>query len=157
MPAATATSLRYKIEGAHGISAEYDGDKLIIRVTKQLRSKLRRMRRKPELFGVENFCSDQNMYDILEPLTANSELEWVDAEHTGDLTSAPILGILGPDQTSRRGPFGAIHVGRWENDAGMLRDWYQPIQMRWGYEPYALRSPVDDLADDGEVIFRSKW
>ena len=144
---------RFKLQGAHGISAEYDDEKLIIRVDRKKRSELRRMRRQDS----DYFQTDRTLYDFLEPLTCNSELEWCSADDTGDLTSAPMLCIQGWPQTSRSGPYGVKHVGRWENSHGQLRDWYQPIQFRWGFEPYALRSPLDDLADSGEVVFTNHW
>lgn len=75
----------------------------------------------------ENFHSDQLMYEVFETLISNSELEWIDASETGDLTDAPILGIRG--------------------DSGILA--------RWAYMDYQIKSPLDDLANNGEVIFIS--
>ena len=152
---ATAKPPMYQLSGAYGISAEYDGDKLIIRVDRARRRELRRLRRGKDT--KDDFNSDRMLQEFLEPLLGNSELEWIDASETGDLTSAPILGIFGSEQTSDKGPYGVRHVGRWPERMGKPVDWYQPIQFRWGYAPYQVRSPLTDLADDGEVTFRSHW
>lgn len=69
------------------------------------------------------FDSDSVMYDVFEPLVANSELDWVDPSVTGDLTGAPILGY--PDA----------------------------LENRWGFMDYALRSPQSDLAGFGRAVF----
>ena len=89
--------------------------------------------------------------ELLDTLIANSELQWVDPFNTGDLTDAPLLGILGSDEERTRvkqGPHGAVCVGHDEGGP-----WYVPILERWGYMPYALRSFMDDLADDGRAEF----
>jgi hypothetical protein len=42
----------------------------------------------------EDFLSEQFMYDLLEPIICNLELEWIRPEEIGALTDAPILGIV---------------------------------------------------------------
>lgn len=77
------------------------------------------------------FQSDSTLHDFFERLTCNSAFEWVDADETGDLTSAPMLGIRDtPDD---------------DQDSGSLL-------FRWAYMDYALRSPLDDLLEHGKVI-----
>ncbi len=96
------------------------------------------------------FQADQAMHDFLEPLISNSELQWLDPSDTGDLTDAPMLGVLGETTDKNEGPFGAVHVGHWDD-----KDWYQPILQRWAYMDYQVKSPLDDLLDVGLANFVS--
>lgn len=101
-------------------------------------------------FENENIGSDIAMFDFLGPLTCNSELEWINPADTGDLTDAPMLGILGSavrdDETPRgyNGP--KIYVG-----PGLV----QPILERWAFMDYQVRSVLEDLRDNGECVFIS--
>ena len=72
--------------------------------------------------------------DALEWLLCNSELSWVSAVDTGDLTEAPLLGIVD------YGPDGSVKVLE-----------------RWGYEPYQVKSFLHDLMLDGETTFSDNW
>lgn len=99
-----------------------DRSKLIISANESERALLREI---PE----EEIQSDVMLWDFLEQLVCNSELDWIRPEETGDLTDAPLLGI--------REESGAIE--------------------RWGFEPYCLRSPLIDLRDSGEVVFSNQW
>lgn len=104
----------------------------------------------------EDIQSDAAMRDWLEPLTRNSELEWINPDETGDLTSAPMLGILGEDETASHlhkhyyAPefYGWRHSGfNGEEATG------QRILERWAYSPYQVRSVLEDLRDNGVAIF----
>ena len=93
--------------------------------------------------------------ECLEFLMSNSELQWLEAADTGDLTDAPLVGICGGDDQSGydcQGPYGAMMVG---SDIG--GNIYVPILERWGYHYYQLRSFMDDLADDGFATFVDQW
>lgn len=79
----------------------------------------------------ENLQSDMAMTDFLEPLTCNSDLEWINPADTGDLTDAPMLGIYERSERAR-------------NDR---------ILERWGFMDYQVRSVLEDLRDKGEVVF----
>ena len=79
--------------------------------------------------------SDKAMYEAFEGLIANSELEWICPEWHGDLTDAPILGILNPN---------------WSEDTDAFE---KRALERWGFMDYALRSPLEDLRDKGEAVF----
>ena len=68
------------------------------------------------------------LYDFFAILIANSELEWVFPEETGDLTSAPMFGI---------------------------RDEDGKIIERWAYMDYQVESLLGRLLDQGEVILTS--
>jgi len=98
--------------------------------------------------------TDQTMCEFLEDLLANSDLQWINPEDTGDLTDAPILGIVGgempEDEARKAGPYGAVYCGQWDN-----ADWYQPILNRWGFMDYAVKSPLDDLLNNGRTVFVS--
>jgi hypothetical protein len=94
----------------------------------------------------EDAC--QHETDCLESLIANSELEWIPEGVTGDLTSAPMLGILGAEQESETGPHGAIPSSS---------DRFQPILKRWAYMNYAVRSFVTDLLENGLCVFQGGY
>lgn len=93
--------------------------------------------------------------ECCERLIANSELNWLSAVDTGDLTDAPILGILDTEENRQRtqiGPHGAVLCG---SDTGGA--WYVPVLERWGYEPYQLRSFLEDLLEQGKAQFTNHW
>jgi hypothetical protein len=93
--------------------------------------------------------------EILEHVLANSELQWVYPEDTGDLTDSPLLGTLDSEENCSRtksGPHGAVSIAHDEDG-----DWYCPILERWGYPYYAIHSFLDALADEGEVVFYNHW
>lgn len=100
----------------------------------------------------DNWGSTKCETEVMDYLLANSALRWVDPSDTGDLTDAPLLGICGETTDKPEGPYGCVHVGFW-GDATR----YEPIDQKWGYAPYALRSFLDDLADDGVAIFSNNW
>lgn len=106
-----------------------DGNKLIITVDQEERDQLRL-----EKIENEDFESDDFMFEFLEPLICNSELNWVDPSITGDLTDAPILAIFNPDDPDD--PFAD-----------------QVILDRWAFMDYMVKSVTQELLDHGQVIF----
>lgn len=97
-------------------------------------------------------------YDALEHLICNSELSWISPTDTGDLTSAPMLGIEGGDdyafhEDPPEGCMGSKYSGRWEDMDGVLRDWWSPIMAKWAFTDYQIRSFLDDLLETGEARF----
>lgn len=66
--------------------------------------------------------------DTLEHLIANSDLDWIDPAETGDLTSAPMLGI---------------------------RNEKEEVVARWAFMDYQVRSFVEDLVNHGRAVFTS--
>jgi hypothetical protein len=100
----------------------------------------------------EEGASYESEVEALEHLTSNSELQWISPLDTGDLTDAPLLCVLGEEQRERSGPYGFIECG--QDADGKL---YQPILERWGFEPYAIRSFLQDLVDGGKAVFRNHW
>jgi hypothetical protein len=115
---------------------------------------------------------DTDEQDALEGLIANSELDWINPVDTGDLTAAPLLGILGAvfSESGRDGVafpslFGWVHVGRYERREnnqeiphnGEIEDHFQPILQRWGYSHYQIRSFLTDLMETGKAEFLNSW
>lgn len=116
--------MKYKIEE----------DRLIITISRDEQRAIQRRYKEDEFFQ-----SDATMEDFFEPLVCNSELDWVSPQFTGDLTSAPMLGIHGEEED-------------WNDD--LPNSDSRPILYRWAYMDYALRSPLEDLRLKREVIFQ---
>ncbi len=95
--------------------------------------------------------SDDFMYDVFEPLVCNSELTWISPEYTGDITDAPMLGILGEPQPGKEGD--GRHCGVWDDANGVTQAWYEPVLKRWAFMDYQVRSPIQDLVKHGKVVF----
>lgn len=98
----------------------------------------------------EYIHSDAAMLEYFDPLICNSELEWIDPADTGDLTSAPMLGILGEVKSDEleclERSFGVIHTGT---------NQFQPILERFAFMDYQVRSVLEDLRDTGKAVFTS--
>lgn len=124
-----------------------DRKTLTITATAKERRELKRTR--PNSIG-----TDTAMYEVFEPLVCNSELEWINPVHTGDLTSAPMLGILGEEGDKDRTVFlenyGLIVTGH-DGHNTMA----QPILERWAFMDYQVRSVLEDLRDTGKAVFIS--
>jgi hypothetical protein len=126
---------------------------LVIEVTPEERADL------GERMAEPGFDSDQTMHELLEPLVANDAFVWIDPSVTGDLTSAPMLAILGdeqpgPDDTDEALGMGLVPVGRWKH-RGRLRCMYQPVLERYAFMSYQVTSPQRELAESGRCVFQS--
>ena len=102
----------------------------------------------------DGFCSDNTMYEWFEGLTCNSDLYWIPEDVTDDLTSAPMLGIESREMTEQQIKEASIqYYGL--IDAGFCdgAQQYLPVLERWAYEPYQIRSPLQDLRDHGCCVF----
>jgi len=97
-----------------------------------------------QLRGLPDIQSDAALHEFLEPLVANSELEWVSPEETGDLTAAPMLGVRASEQDRKD-----------YTDEQDRKHYRPPIIERWAYMDYQIRSPLEDLRDTGRVVFAS--
>jgi hypothetical protein len=75
---------------------------------------------------LDEIQSDKAMIEFFEHLTCNSELEWIDAADTGDLTDAPMLGTT--DESGK-------------------------VLSRWALMDYQVRGPLEDLRDTGKAVF----
>ena len=103
-----------------------------------------------------SFDSDDFLYDLLEPMFTDDCFAWLPEGTTGDMTSAPMLGILGDEipgpATSKTQCSGLYHCGRWEVE-GERRQMYQPVLQRWAFMDYALISPQRELAETGQCVW----
>jgi len=105
--------------------------RLVITVDAEERAELQEM--KDENDADKPFISDAAMYDFLEPLTCNSDLDWISPDETGDMTSAPMLGI------------------RDYQDENCIEE--SKIISRWAFMDYQVVSVLEVLLHDGEAIF----
>jgi hypothetical protein len=102
-----------------------------------------------------DFDSDAVMYDVLEGIVANSELEWIQPEWVGALTSAPMLGITGEPRPMKEGERGGVGmgsvnvVGNWDNQT-----WVSDVLKAWAFMNYQVTSPQQELLEKGEAIFQ---
>lgn len=120
-----------------------DGQKLTLTVDDAERTELRDM-------AADVVQSDKALMEFSETLMANSELFWVDAEHTGDLTSAPIIGILGEPVPAEK-PIGVL-AGRWPDDSGSVRTHFMPVVKRWAWVRYEVCALLEQLRDSGFAV-----
>ncbi len=132
--------LRYRIEDT----------RLIITADAEDQAELQRMRDEEEFFQ-----SDAAMHHVFDHLIANSELTWINPKDTGDLTDAPILGVLGEEGIKQHTVF-LDNYGLVETGTDRFWTMVQPILKRWAFMDYQLRSPLEDLADKGEAVFVSE-
>jgi len=107
-----------------------------------------------ELREMSDIQSDKATHEFFERLICNSELQWVNAEDTGDLTAAPMLAILGDPVTKDKIPqaIGVILAGHYGNPP---QDHYHPIVERWAFMAYETQSVLEALRDNGAVVFTS--
>src|ERR1035437_7469152 len=75
------------------IKATETPSSLILTVDANVQAELCRLRAELNADGSDAFSSDDSLHEVLEWLMCNSEYEFVQPEETGDLTSAPLLGI----------------------------------------------------------------
>ncbi len=95
------------------------------------------------------------MHELLEPLVTDDELAWLPEGCTDDLTSAPMLGVLGEEMSGPDGDalgMGLVHVGCW-NHEGRLQQFYQPVLKRWAFMSYQVTSPQRELAETGKCVW----
>ena len=101
---------------------------------------------------------DDNMHEWFSgnthSLLNNSELSWTSSDYTGDLTSAPMICILGddmplPDGLEKWDLLQGTHLaGHWDDTT-----WVQPILERWCFMDYMVRSVLQDLMEHDEAVF----
>jgi len=128
-----------------------DHGRLVITVTKKEQRPLQAAQRHDK-----SFDSDAFLHDLLEPIVTNG-FTWLPEGCTDDLTSAPMIGVLGDQITGPDDPQDAIgmslvHVGCWHHK-GRLRQMYQPVLKRWAFMSYAVTSPQRELAENGECVW----
>ena len=75
-----------------------------------------------------DFLSEDFERSFLEPLTCNSELNWIRADETGDMTDAPMLGMREAQKDE------------------------ELVTERWIFTNYERRSILEDLRDNGQAF-----
>ncbi len=104
--------------------------------------------------GKTNIDSDKAMHEFFEGYLANCELQWVEPEWCGNLTDAPMLGILGDDVAEGEvKTFPAPYFGWREIGFNGREKIFQPVLDRYWYSNYMIRSPLEDLLEFGKVVF----
>ena len=130
--------------------------RLVITVTKQEQRLLKIAQRRDDEGRCEPpFDSDAFMHELLEPLVTNDEFAWLPEGCTDDLTSAPMLAVLGEEMSGPDGDalaMGLVHVGCWTHE-GRLRQMYQPVLRRWAFMSYQVTSPQRELAHTGKCVW----
>jgi hypothetical protein len=132
--------------------------RLVITVTKREQRRLKAAQRRDDKGRYEpHFDSNAFMHELLEPLVMSDEFTWLPEGCTGDLSCAPMLGILGdetpgPDDADDARSMNLVPVGCWYHE-GRLRQMYQPVLKRWGFMAYQITSPQRELAETGECVW----
>ena len=132
--------------------------RLVISVTQREQRSLKAAQRQDGKGQCEPaFDSDDFMRQLFEPMVTHGEYTWLCDGCTDDLTSAPMLGVLGddmlgPDYSDHAVGMGLVHVGCRPHE-GRLRQMYQPVLKRWAFMAYQVTSPQRCLADDGECVW----
>lgn len=126
-----------------GITASFNSDRsnLILTVDEETQQHLR-----DESIVNEEFDSDNFMYEFFESFIANNEFCWLGAEVCGDLTSAPILAILGEEQELPENV---------EDNCGFVPSGMGTghlVEERWGWMMYQIQSLQAELAEKGKAI-----
>lgn len=85
--------------------------------------------------------------DAFDTMLANSELQRICPSDTGDLTAAPMIGILGGEVRLPAPTNGFV----FSSQIGRDNVWYQPILFRWAYMQYQLSDMFEELAREGSV------
>ncbi len=133
-----------------------DRRSLTITIDEEERGQLRELKQDSIESGHDKFGSDKAMHEFFEGYLANCELQWVQPEWCGDLTSAPMLGIMGDDVVeSEVKTFPAPYHGWREIGFNGREKIFQPVLQRWAYMQYQVRSPLTDLLENGKVEFTS--
>jgi hypothetical protein len=119
---------------------------LVISISAREQNSLDRQRGNP------GFDSDDLMHRMLGSLTKKG-LAWLDPDCTDDITSAPMLGILGeampgPDDLQDAVGMGLVYIG-WQKG----RQMYRPVLKRWAFMDYAVTSPQAVLAETGQCVW----
>lgn len=93
---------------------------------------------------------DDSLTEFLSGLRTNEGdlLEWIRPEWVGDLTDAPMLGVLSCPQVG----FGGRYSGSWAAANGVVYDWFEPVIERWGWMSYQVRSLLRELRDGGRAV-----
>lgn len=105
----------------------------------------------------DRFDTDDFMVDLFEPMVCNDCFSWLPEGVTSDLTSAPMLAVLGCEERAKR---------RYKNNHRMLdgsglypcgfdgrQQIVQPVLYRYAYMDYAVCTPQRDLLNHGRAVW----
>lgn len=95
---------------------------------------------------LESPDADVTLFGMFDALLSNSEYQWIKPHETGDLTSAPMLGILGEEDVFTKKDSTIPHR---ITGPGLFR----PILGRWAFMDYQVKSVLGTLRDEGEAVF----
>jgi hypothetical protein len=120
-------------------------ERLVLTCTPDEQADLELMRSENE----DRFGTDDFMYDLLEALVTNDSFSWTDSRWTGDLTTAPMLALLGDEEIGPHEDCSGLYpCGRWDGETRV-----QPILYRWAFMDYAVTSPQEELLRTGEAVW----
>lgn len=128
-------------------------DSLTMTVDAAERSELARIREDDR----DRFDRDDTMHELFENLTTNDEFIWLPEGITADLTSAPMLAIMGRDELAprrlRRDPEDTLGTGLYVTGSTGKQFICQPVLFRWGFMDYAVTSPQRELLERGKAVW----
>lgn len=128
----------------------FETEQMVMTVDESEQRDLRAMRETDP----QRFNTDDTLAEMLIDLTSNDEFDWIPEGVTGDLTSAPMLGICGEVEEKPDG-----YADNWVGSG--LRDWGSgevlPVLYRWAFMDYAVQSPQGALADTGRAVWQGGW
>lgn len=96
----------------------------------------------------EQLADADTIEEALEPLLANSELDWIDPSVCGDLTAAPMLAMLDYTEAGVEAlpGNGYVECGFWDDQHFSYR-----VKRRWGWMDYAVQDLLEELREQGEA------
>lgn len=101
----------------------------------------------------EEIHTEKALHEFFDPLICNNEIDWITPENTGDLTSAPMVGILSEPEFKRHN----LKTVQDHRNIIASCDTYGlmvcHVTERWAFMDYQVRSVLEDLRDKGEAIF----
>lgn len=114
-----------------------------------------RYRRDYAVYSTEADTMDA-YYEEFEGILTNTEIESLLPEYILALTDDPYMwAVYGEDTALSEGADPAFYriIGRWENNEGDLVTYYNPVLNAWHFPMYCLRSPLNDVLENGFAIF----
>lgn len=132
---------------------------LIITADEEDQQALRELKSEYKEKGL-NFCSNDALYEALEPLVCNSDLEFSDPSTINALTDAPVLAIFNGEELKVDPPcnennYRCVGYKITGGDRGVT--YGIKLWRAWAYMDYAVRSPQEDLLECGKAVFQLGW
>jgi hypothetical protein len=124
-------------------------DRLVMTVDRRERRHLTALRRRrPARFG-----SLDRLVAALVGMTGDDEFVRLPEGATGDLTAAPVLGVLGAEEDAPAGWTREAGTGLYPLWVGPTGGRVCPVLVRWAFPDDAVTSPLDAPADEGEATW----